>query len=1004
MSKKNNIAGVNNSALRRASLLAAVLIAFTAAGLGAQHLNIKNYTATEGLPQSQVRCIFQDSRGYLWLGTWSGAARYNGISYRNYDNKDGIGSNVVEAISEDSAGRILVGTQGGGLSIIDGDEVRAIGTNEGLPGDTVYDILSDPDGAIWLATDGGLACLREAEPVYLSTEHGLPDEPADAVHRDRNGVLWVGLPSGLYRQRGGSFVPVATGENFAGNEVNFITEAESGDIWYGSESAVYRIRGGRIERVLGDEYAAGIGYTCGEPNTEGGIWIGTGEGALRITTKGMEIFNKSNGLLPGIVNCIIHDRERNIWFATDNGASKLRHGPFVHYNSDNGLAHDSASVLMEDSRGRLWVGSSGGGLSVRENGGYRFRPADEINRALPSLFISGIAEGPSGEIFVSTSDGLAVWDGVRVTPLDHDVNASWIMTTPSGTILIATDEGAYELSGREMRLLLPEEHPLADVFVNCFALDKEGRTWIGTRSRGCIVWDGQSVISYGGEQGLTNVEIWVIKRGPDGSIWIGSNGDGAFRWDGKSFERFDRERGLTNDTVWQILADSNGNVWFGTNRGIDRYDGEKFEHFGIGEGLSDEEGYENASIEDSNGDLWFGFGFGLNRRYIPTAAMTADVPPIIHIERMLANGEPLDIGAPVELEYWQNSLVFEYAGLSFRNEAGVCYRYRLVGLDQEWQPVTSDHTIRYASIPPGEYTFEVVAISAAGIPSESPGSAPFKIGEPFYSSWWFRILIVGAALLVASAVIYLRFVKLKREKRILEERVAARTAELAEAMEELKAFTYSVSHDLRAPLNLIDGYCKALLEDEEGVRGEARAHLQKVIGGVSNMRVLIGELLDLSRASYKELNLQEVDVALMARIIASDLNRIDGGEEVDVSITQNLVVKADENLLKIALQNLLSNAWKFTSHNDLGDGRKVEMGIVATEKGRTFFVRDNGVGFDMGQYEKLFIPFQRLHSRSEFEGTGIGLATVKRVVNRHGGHIWAESGVGKGATFYFTLR
>ena len=988
---------------RCACLLTAALVTLVSADAGAQHLNIKNYTVTDGLPQSQVRCIFQDSRGYIWLGTWSGAARYNGISYRNFDNKDGLGSNVVEVISEDNDGRILVGTQSGGLSVIDGEEVRTFGEEEGLPGLNVYDVLVDPDGAIWVATNGGLACLRSGEPIYLCDRHGLPDGSTGAVHRDRNGVLWVGTRDGLYRQSGGRFVQVTSEEGYTGGGVYFITEAENGDIWYGNDSALYRMRGGRIEQVLGDEYASGIGYTCGEPNTEGGIWAGTGDGALRITDRGIELFNRANGLLPGIVNGIIHDRERNIWFATDNGASKLRHGPFVHFNSDNGLAHDSASVLFEDSRRRLWVGSSGGGLSLKESGSRSFRPVDEINPGLPSPFVSGITEGPRGEIYVSTSEGMVVWDGAKLSAVEMDANASWIMTAPDGAILIATDKGAYALRGDELRLLLPEDHPQARVYVNCFSVDAEGRIWIGTRSHGCIVWDGENAVRYGSDQGLTNVELWVIEKSPDGSMWIGSNGDGAFRWHGKGFERFDVERGLTNDTVWQILADSDGKVWFGTNRGIDCFDGESFEHFGLGDGLSDEEGFENASLEDSNGELWFGFGFGLNLRNIPTAAREVDVPPIVHIERVLVNGEAVGLGAPLELEHWQNSIVFDYAGLSFRDETGVRYRYRLAGLDQEWQPVTYDHTIRYASIPPGEYTFEVTALSAAEIPSESPAMLSFKIGEPFYSSWWFRILIIGAALLVVSAVVYLRILKLQREKRILEERVAERTAELAEAMEELKAFTYSVSHDLRAPLNLIDGYCKALLEDEEGVRGEARGHLGKIIGGVGNMRTLIAELLDLSRASYKELNMQKVDVALMARIIAADLNRIDGGAEVDVSISEQLEVTADENLLRIALQNLFSNAWKFTSHNTPEAGRKVEMGVVEDDGDWTYYVRDNGVGFDMGQYDKLFLPFQRLHSRNEFDGTGIGLATVKRVVKRHGGRIWAEGEVGKGATFFFTL-
>jgi PAS domain S-box-containing protein len=235
----------------------------------------------------------------------------------------------------------------------------------------------------------------------------------------------------------------------------------------------------------------------------------------------------------------------------------------------------------------------------------------------------------------------------------------------------------------------------------------------------------------------------------------------------------------------------------------------------------------------------------------------------------------------------------------------------------------------------------------------------------------------------------------------LEHRVLQRTAQLEAANKELDAFSYSVSHDLRAPLRSIDGFSQALLEDcREKLDETGKTYLERVRKAAQRMGWLIDDLLKLSRVSRSELNFKEVDLSKIARAIAEANRKNNTAREVEVIIREGLIVQGDPHLMQIVLVNLLDNAWKFTGKEARP---RIEFGATAQDGETIYYVRDNGAGFDMAYVDQLFGAFQRLHTMEEFAGTGIGLATVKRIISRHGGRVWAEGEVGKGATFYFTL-
>jgi PAS domain S-box-containing protein len=236
----------------------------------------------------------------------------------------------------------------------------------------------------------------------------------------------------------------------------------------------------------------------------------------------------------------------------------------------------------------------------------------------------------------------------------------------------------------------------------------------------------------------------------------------------------------------------------------------------------------------------------------------------------------------------------------------------------------------------------------------------------------------------------------------LEERVAKRTMQLEAANQELEAFSYSVSHDLRAPLRSIDGFSQILLEDySKQLDTEGQDYLQRTRAAAQHMAQLIDDLLNLSRVTRSDMRRERVDLSALAETITAELQQAHPDQAVACIIASGLIAEGDAHLLRIVLENLFSNAWKFTSRHPRAH---LEFGSILQPDGRlAYFMRDDGAGFDMAYADKLFGAFQRLHGTTEFPGTGIGLATVQRIIHRHGGRIWAEAAPEKGATFYFTL-
>jgi PAS domain S-box-containing protein len=287
-------------------------------------------------------------------------------------------------------------------------------------------------------------------------------------------------------------------------------------------------------------------------------------------------------------------------------------------------------------------------------------------------------------------------------------------------------------------------------------------------------------------------------------------------------------------------------------------------------------------------------------------------------------------------------------------------------------------------------------ILAAGEPEEVEATVPLDDGPHTYIALKFPLRDGGGAPYALCSVATDITERKHADETLRKAKEAAESAN-----RELESFSYSIAHDLRAPLRSIDGFSQALVEDcGDRLDREGRKYLQFVRDSAQHMAHLIDDLLALSRVSQSALQPSTVDLSLLARCILEGLQAADSGRSVESVIQEGVVASGDPHLLRAVLENLLGNAWKFSGRCPVA---RIEFGADMQRRPVVYFVRDNGAGFDMAYAGKLFGVFQRLHSAREFDGTGIGLATVLRIIQRHGGRVWAESEVERGSTFYFTL-
>jgi diguanylate cyclase (GGDEF)-like protein len=754
----------------------------------AQRYNLHHYDLAEGLPQSQVVAIHQDPSDYLWLGTFGGISRYNGNAFTNFTTADGLPSNLVEAIASADSGRVWIGT-GAGLCHHDAGEGFSCPPQEPLASAYIRDLLVDADG-VWAASDVGLFHVTADRVRLFGPEEGLLDSRVRSLSRDPAGRLWAGTSSGLgWTAAGGNrfeWIPLPRT-----TVLSLFATAER--LWIGTDLGLLSWRAdtgvATVELPSGFE---GADVEAVSPCEEDALCFGTDRGLLVLQGDRFTRLTTLNGLADDIVYSILMDREGMTWLGLDSGLDKWVPGGFAGYTTDHGLLDSSVRTVQEDPEGRLWLGTRGGVQIVeRRDGTWRFDEARHITAAdgLVDERVSSIAFLGDDEALLASFQGVAHWrDGSGV--VRNYVAADGLPSNRTqalfrdraGKVWIGTELGVAVLDGDE--IVPAPVAPLRDAYIYRVRQTDDGRLWFATNESGLLILSPDGALTrVGAEDGLTDEALWDIAPDFRGGMWVGSNGDGLFHIDPAGvIDRFGAAEGLTNGFVWQVLQDDAGDVWCYTNRGIFRFDGRSFRHYGEDDGLLHMEGFATAIAQSHDGSLWFGTSGVM--RFDPGRAYVNTRPPRVVIERVLAKGQPVADG--VELSADTSSIDAHFAALSFQAEHAVRYRYRLRGLSDEWSEPIPRRPITFGGLGGGSYVLEVEAINPDGVRSSDAARFAFSVLAPWWSSAWF---LVVAFPLTAAAVwggVSLRLRWVEAQRRELEMLVRQRTAELEESRRQLE--------------------------------------------------------------------------------------------------------------------------------------------------------------------------------------------------------------------------
>ncbi|MEJ2053378.1 MAG: triple tyrosine motif-containing protein [Calditrichaceae bacterium] len=576
------------------------------------------------------------------------------------------------------------------------------------------------------------------------------------------------------------------------------------------------------------------------------------------------------------------------------------------------------------------------------------------------------------------------------------------------------------MQGQILNLFNHRNSNLGDESIRVLHESRDGKIQIGTDG-GVFIYDprNETFKSYakipGNLNSLSSDQVFAIEEQDNGDFWFGTSfGLNKFNPATKRFIHFYKKDGLPSNMIVGLLFDYKGYLWISTDNGLAQMDVQQkvFKTYTISDGLQGNQFNAHSCYETRNNEILFGGTNGFNIFHPDSLKENTHIPPVVFTGFQIFN-KPVKIGPDsplkkhiniakeINLTYKDYVFSLKFAALSYEAPERNQYAYKMEGFDEDWAYPGNSRTATYTNLSPGKYVFKVKASNNDGYWNQSGASIRINIKPPFWKTAWFRILVAILILSIAFTFHKLRMNNERSRSRLLEERVQERTKKLRALNEELESFAYSVSHDLRAPLRSITGFSKIIEEDfKSEIPEEAAGYLERINSAGKRMGLLIEDLLKLTRISRRELKKVPVNLSLMVREIVTNLETAEPHRIVEFKFQSGVMAFGDRQLIYILLENILRNAWKYTKNEKRAE---IEFGRTIYKNQKVYFVSDNGAGFDMAYSDKLFQPFMRLHNEDEFEGTGVGLATVKRIIDRHDGQIWAESAENEGTTIYFNF-
>ncbi len=1002
----------------------------------AVYKNIPGDTAS--LADNVVRTVFEDHNNNLFIGTENGLCIYNREKdcFHNYvfDNSSplkGIECSVNKIV-EDSLGNFWLGTNVG-LIYFDRNKNQIVrylhdpNNPVSLSNDKVEAVLIDRFKKLWVTTRGGLNLFIPDNKTFIHyTGYDDPSEDLSnnvllGMIEDQAGDLWFGSTKGLYRMVNNSKEAIISKlihyqhvssdkSSLSIDQVTSLYVDGPGNLWIGTENGGLNLFDREKQSFwhyrIDDYDPQSLNNESIETIYEdkvGNLWIGTYTGGLNIAMKNRDAIIKYQKL-PGAPYSLSHnsvasfleDHLQQIWVGTDGGGLNLfneRINRFKRFNIDNSnLSSNSVLCMFEDSRNRIWLGTWAGGLVRFDSKSGSFEAITTKNSGLQDDNIYALEEG--------------------------DKNDLWLGSFEHGLI-------HYQIDEKKFTSYTPQNSGIGNEMVVKIVKFSGGRLLVGsTTSFQIFSPAGNQFVTYSHDPGnvssLSYPRITDILVENDSCIWIGTP-DGLNRFNPVtgSFQRYYEKDGLPDNFIRGIILDNSGILWVTTNGGVSRFDYKhnQIKNFVKADGLQSNEFIERSILKTKSGVLLMGGPKGFNIIYPDKITENKIIPAVLITDLKIFNKrvKPGDKNSPLKqniteaksltLNYKQSVLTFSFAVMDFSAPEKNRYAYRMENFDKDWIYPENKAEATYTNLNPGKYVFHVKGSNNDGLWNNTGTSIMITILPPWWGTWWFRLIVILTIILLFTSILVTRVNQLKKQKILLEEKVAIKTAELKELNSSKDRFFSIIAHDLKNPFNIIIGFSEILNEE---IKANDVARINEYANNINTSAIqtlrLLENLLEWASSQSGKISFNPLPISIMELLdeelkMAKDM-AIAKNIELIKTYSEDATIVADRNMVKTILRNLISNAIKFTRRNGMIE---VKAGIIGNQL--EISVRDSGIGMTKEIMKKLFRIDADISTRGteDEKGTGLGLFLCKDFVEKHGGKIWVESESGKGSVFSFSL-
>ena len=1015
-----------------------------------KNLIFNNINIEQGISQSTIEAIFQDSEGYIWLGTNDGLNRYNGYEFKIYNYEEyqnSISHNGITDITEDKYGNIWVNTVSGVNKINKKTEKISNYTeiNGKIKEDSTTEIIVTKDNNILVGTYEGLNIYNAKEDrfdVILEQKDGILSSCIYSIDEDINGNIWIGTELGL-NKLSKDFKVLETYPSES-EIYNIFCDDENGFVWAGSDSSGLLKIDKNTKEVT--QYINDIEDENSIPanqvgviirDSKGNLWVGTTNGLARYNEKNdsfdvykNKVYDK-NSLVYNDVRSIIEDREGVLWVGTYSGISIFdTESSIKYYNAglDDGylLSENMVHGIYEDDEGYLWVGSRTKGVNIidRENNTSK-SISMENNNVIQSNSINDIT-GYKDFIFVATDAGVLKINKKENTIQNYNLedgligeNVKDIFVCDKNYLWIGSTNGLNLLDIENDKIIDMTDYVDEGSYVRYVYQGQDGSYYIGfLRDGGLgIIEPNSKETKYyknipNDKTSISSNRIRYINEDSKGNIWIGTS-YGLNKYDPKTkvFKRYTTSDGIANNTIYGVLVDDNDNIWVSTNKGISQIDTKNntVNNLSVTDGLQGNEFNGNAAFKSKSGELFFGGINGLNAFYPEDVNSINNKSKVIFDGFKVNDKDYLDING-LKFDNNTENIKIKFFTPVYSSNKNISYEYELIGSNSS-KATTKENYVIYNDLLPGKYTFKVRAVDSRGDISDSE-TIEFSIKYPFWMS------PIACFIYLVIAILFI--INNKYKLKYLDRLVKSRTKELEEQMiknEELynnnikieenkNKYLVNLSHELRTPLNVISSTNQLLLElsKKDNIKSDKLAYYIDISERNCNRLLnLVNNILDNTKLQSKmyTLNLKEVDIIYLVEETSLTLIDYIKSKSIELIIdpeVEEKVILCDDYEIERCIVNLVSNAAKFTP-----EGGNITITIKDLDDKVMISVLDTGVGIEEKYHKTIFDRFNQVDNDESKGGSGLGLSITSKIVELHKGEIYVESKVGEGSNFVIIL-